>query len=217
VKVKGEGRRFYSPEEVIIAYNEGQLDLHAPIEVRVRTYNEEGEEVYKRMETTTGRVMFNQAVPEGVPYINVLLTKKNLKKVIGSIIRRTNFAVTADFLDKIKEMGFMWAFKGGLSFNLGDLITPTVKANTLDEARNEVDEVWENYNMGLITNNERYNQIIDKWTYADNKITDNLMKELAQHKQGFNSVYMMLDSGARGSKAADQAVVRTSGANGQTS
>jgi len=198
--VKGEGRRFYSPEEVMIAYNEGQLGIHAGIEVRAKVEDEDGNLVDKRIKTTTGRVLFNQVVPEGVPFVNELLTKKNLKKVIGNVIKRTNFAVTADFLDAIKDMGFMWSFKGGLSFNLGDLITPTVKEATLEEAQEEVDEVWDNYNMGLITNNERYNQIIDKWTYADNRITDTLMKELAQHKQGFNSVYMMLHSGARGSK-----------------
>ena len=200
VKVKGEGRRFYSAEEVTIAYNEGQLDLHALIKCRARMEDEEGNLVTKLVDTTTGRVLFNQAVPKQVPYVNVLLTKKNLKKVISDVLERTEFATTATFLDEIKEMGFMWAFKGGLSFNLGDLITPTVKQHTLEEAQVEVDEVWDNYNMGLITNNERYNQIIDKWTYADNRITDVLMRELASHKQGFNSVFMMLDSGARGSK-----------------
>lgn len=200
IVVKGEGRSFYSAEEVIIAYNEGQLDLHAPIKVRVKTEDEEGNFVNKLTETTTGRVIFNEQIPEQVPFVNVLLTKRNLKKVIADVLERTDFSVTADFLDSIKELGFMWAFKGGLSFNLGDLITPTVKQETLEEAQAEVDEVWDNYNMGLITNNERYNQIIDKWTFADNHITDNLMKELAEHKQGFNSVYMMLDSGARGSK-----------------
>ena len=200
IKVKGEDMRFYSPEEVIIAYNEGKVDLHAAIKVRARVEDGNGGMTIQRIETTVGRVIFNQAVPEEVPFINILLTKKNLKKVISDILRRTNFAVTADFLDNIKELGFLWAFKGGLSFNLGDLITPTVKVATLEEAQKEVDEVWENYELGLITNNERYNQIIDKWTYADNKITDNLMRELAQHKQGFNSVFMMLDSGARGSK-----------------
>ncbi|MEM1217444.1 MAG: DNA-directed RNA polymerase subunit beta' [Bacteroidota bacterium] len=200
LKVKGEDSIFYSPEEVIIAYNEGKLDLHAEIQVRVNAEDEEGNIRLMRVKTTTGRVIFNQAVPEQVPYINELLTKKNLKRVIGGIITRTDFAVTAAFLDKIKEMGFLWAFKGGLSFNLGDLITPSEKIKTLDTAQEEVDEVWENYNMGLITNNERYNKIIDTWTYADNHITDNLMTELAEHKQGFNSVYMMLDSGARGSK-----------------
>jgi len=197
--VKGEGRRFYSPEEVSIAYNEGQLDLHAAIECRIAQL-ENGEMVYKRMKTTAGRVIFNQAVPLGVPYINDLLTKRNLKGIIGDIIIRTSFKQTAEFLDNIKELGFGWAFKAGLSFNLGDLIIPDLKRKALDAAQIEVDEVWDNYNMGLITYNERYNQIIDKWTFADNRITDQLMKELSTHKQGFNSVFMMLDSGARGSK-----------------
>ncbi len=200
IKVKGEGRAFYAPEEVIIAYNEGQLDLHAVIKVRAKVEDEQGNLVTKLIETSAGRVIFNQAVPEGVPFINQLMTKKNLKKIIGDVIRRTNFRATAEFLDNIKELGFLWAFKGGLSFNLGDLITPSIKQKMLEEAQAEVDEVWDNYNMGLITNNERYNQIIDKWTYADNRITETLMRELADHKQGFNSVYMMLDSGARGSK-----------------
>ena len=193
-------RAFYSTEEVRIAFNESSLDLHEPIKVRVKVENEEGELVYQVVETTVGRVIFNEDVPESVPYINQLLTKRNLKSVISDIIVRTNFAITATFLDAIKDLGFYWAFKGGLSFNLGDLITPTVKIDILDEAQSEVDEVWDNYNMGLITNNERYNQIIDKWTYADNTITDNLLKELSEHKEGFNSVYMMLHSGARGSK-----------------
>jgi DNA-directed RNA polymerase subunit beta' len=197
--VKGEGSRFYSAEEVTIAYNEKSVDLHAIIKCRVRT-EENGVMAMRLTETTVGRVLFNQAVPAKVPFINILLTKRNLKAVISDIIKRTNFAVTADFLDAIKELGFGMAFRAGLSFNLGDLITPTIKQKTLDDAQIEVDEVWDSYNMGLITNNERYNQIIDKWTYADNSVTDALMKELKEHKQGFNSVYMMLDSGARGSK-----------------
>ncbi len=200
IKVKGEGRAFYSAEEVIIAYNEGQLDLHACIKVRARVEDDKGGMVTKLIETTTGRVIFNEVAPKQVPYVNMLLTKKNLKTVIGDVLERTSFAVTAEFLDNIKDLGFRWAYKGGLSFNLGDLITPSNKGKMLAEAQAEVDEVWDNYNMGLITNNERYNQIIDKWTYADNRITDALMKELALHKQGFNSVFMMLDSGARGSK-----------------
>jgi len=200
VPVRGEKMKFYSTEEVLIAHNEGKVDLHAQIEAKVKYENEDGTFGLKRTETTVGRVIFNQATPEKVPFINELLTKKNLRKVIMDIIDRTDFPTTADFLDKIKEMGFYWSFKGGLSFNLGDLITPTVKAKTLIDAQTEVDEVWDNYNQGLITNNERYNQIIDKWTFADNTITENLMEELAEHKQGFNSVYMMLDSGARGSK-----------------
>ncbi|MFZ4633258.1 MAG: DNA-directed RNA polymerase subunit beta' [Saprospiraceae bacterium] len=197
--VRGEGRRFYSAEEVIIAHNEKQLDLHASIECRARI-EEDGQMVFKRIKTTVGRVLFNQAVPERVPFINDLLTKRNLKVIIGEIINRTDFKTTAEFLDGIKEMGFGWAFRAGLSFNLGDLIIPEMKKTALDAAQVEVDEVWDNYNMGLITYNERYNQIIDKWTYADNRITDKLMQELSTHKQGFNSVYMMLDSGARGSK-----------------
>lgn len=192
--------RFYSEEEVHIAYNEGKVDLHDAINVKVDVENELGHLVKQRMDTTVGRVIFNGAVPEGLPFVNTLLTKKNLKNVINDVIERTNFAVAAQFLDNMKDMGFRWAFKGGLSFNLGDLITPTIKEATLTEAQNEVEEVWDNYNMGLITANERYNQVIDKWTFADNKITDNLMIELAEHKGGFNSVFMMLDSGARGSK-----------------
>ena len=193
----GKQKVFYSPEEVTIAYNEGKLVLHEGIKVRVRVENENREINEDLLETTVGRVLFNAKTPEKVPFINTLLTKKNLKKVISDIITRTDFPTTADFLDQIKTMGFYWSFKAGLSFNLGDLINPTIKESTLIEAQDEVEEVWDNYNMGLITPNERYNQVIDKWTYADNKITENLMKELKEHKSGFNSVYMMLDSGAR--------------------
>lgn len=200
LKVQGDGKVFYSAEEVNIAFNEGKLDLHAAIKVKARVEDEHGNMVQKLIDTTTGRVLFNQVTPEQVPYINQLMTKRNLKQIISYVLKRTNFAVTAQFLDSIKELGFYWSFKGGLSFNLGDLITPSIKVKTLNEAQAEVDEVWDNYNMGLITNNERYNQIIDKWTFADNRITDTLLKELSTHKFGFNSVYMMLDSGARGSK-----------------
>ncbi len=200
VVVKGEGRTFYGEEEVVIAFNEGTVDLHAPIKVRLTRTGMDDLTTTKIVETTVGRILFNQAVPHGVGYINELLTKKALKTIIAEILHKTSFAVTAEFLDGIKELGFYWSFKGGLSFNIGDLITPSNKVQTLTNAQQEVDEIWENYNMGLITNNERYNQIIDKWTFADNRITDVLMKELANHKQGFNSVFMMLHSGARGSK-----------------
>jgi DNA-directed RNA polymerase subunit beta' len=199
--VKGEGMKFYSAEDVLMAFNEQKVDLHAMIHMRAVTEDEEGNLVLKRIETTPGRVMFNTALPDGLPYVNELLTKKNLKRIISDILRRTDFPSTAKFLDEIKDMGFLWSFRGGLSFNLGDLITPTVKKETLKLAQEEVDDVVDNYNMGLITDNERYNQIIDKWTYADNRITESLMNELSEHKQGFNSVYMMLHSGARGSKA----------------
>ncbi len=200
VKVMGEGRTFYSEEEAIIAFNEGKVEMHAIVKVRVKQEDDEGNLVRKLMETTVGRVLFNQSFPDNQPFVNQLMTKKNLKKIIWDLLNRTDFTVAAKFLDDIKNLGFYWAYKGGLSFNLGDLITPSIKEQTLLEAQEEVDEVWENFNMGLITPNERYNQIIDKWTFADNKITENLMREIAQHKQGFNSVFMMLDSGARGSK-----------------
>ncbi|MEM6320319.1 MAG: DNA-directed RNA polymerase subunit beta' [Bacteroidota bacterium] len=200
-KVKGAGGTFYSPEEVMIAYNEGKLDLHAAVTVRVDNFEDEnGELITKRVETTCGRVLFNSVVPGRVPFINELLTKRALKKVIAKIIQRADFGATALFLDAIKELGFLWAFKGGLSFNLGDLITPSNKARILAESQEEVEEVWGNYEMGLITNNERYNKIIDIWTTGDNEITMKLMDELATHKDGFNSVWMMLDSGARGSR-----------------
>lgn len=199
-KINGAGRTFYSFDEVRIAFNEGKANLHAPIKLYTKVADENGGLKNEVIETTVGLALFNEVVPDSVPYINVLLTKKNLKRVISNTIEQTDFATTAQFLDDIKDLGFHWAFKGGLSFNLGDLITPSKKEDTLIEAQNEVDDVWENYNMGLITNNERYNQIIDKWTYADNVITENLMRELASHRGGFNSVYMMLHSGARGSK-----------------
>jgi len=199
VKVKGEGKAFYSEEEVIIAYNEGVVDLHAHI--RVKTNVREGEElVHKLIDTTVGRVLFNQHVPREVGYINALLTKKNLREIIGDIITITNIPKTVKFLDDIKTLGFRMAFAGGLSFSINDLIIPDIKQELVDNAKGEVEEVWENYNMGLITNNERYNQIVDIWSRVDTRITETLIRELASDKQGFNSVFMMLDSGARGSK-----------------
>ena len=199
-KMKGEGKAFYSSEEVIIAFNEGKLDLHAWIKVKANVRNENGQLEYKLIETTVGRVLFNQHVPVEVGFVNALLTKKNLREIIGDIINITNVPKTAKFLDDIKQLGFRTAFKGGLSFNINDLIIPDVKEELLENAKAEVEEVWESYNMGLITNNERYNQIVDIWSRVDTRITETLIKELSSDKQGFNSVYMMLDSGARGSK-----------------
>ena len=199
-KVRGEGKAFYSSEEVIIAYNEKQIDLHANIKVKVEVRNDDGSFVIKLIDTTVGRVIFNQFVPKGAGYINALLTKKSLREIIGDIIKWTNIPSTAKFLDDIKQLGFRMAFKGGLSFNINDLIIPDTKEQLLDNAKVEVDEVWDNYNTGLITNNERYNQIVDIWSRVDTRITETLIRELAHDKQGFNSVYMMLDSGARGSK-----------------
>ncbi|MCU7549649.1 DNA-directed RNA polymerase subunit beta' [Chitinophagaceae bacterium LB-8] len=199
-KVRGEGKAFYSEEEVIIAYNEGRIDLHAHIKVKANIRTAEGELVHKLIDTTVGRVLFNQHVPKEVGFINALLTKKNLREIIGDIIRITNVPKTAKFLDDIKQLGFRMAFAGGLSFSINDLIIPDIKNELLENAKMEVEEVWENYNMGLITNNERYNQIVDIWSRVDTRITETLIRELASDKQGFNSVYMMLDSGARGSK-----------------
>lgn len=197
--LKGEGKTFYSPEEVQIAYNEGKLDLHAWIKVRLRT-KENDAYVYKIIETTCGRVIFNRCVPEQVGYINDLLTKKSLRDIIHDILKKTNNAVTAKFLDDIKALGFEMAFKGGLSFNLFDVVIPDDKEKLIKVAHEQVDEVMANYNMGFITNNERYNQIIDIWTHTNNRLTNILMERLKNDKQGFNSVYMMFDSGARGSK-----------------
>ena len=197
--VKGQGMAFYSMDEVIIAYNENRVDLHANIKVKTNV-REGGVIVKKLIETTVGRVLFNQHVPAPVGYINALLTKKSLRDIIGDIIKITNVPTTAKFLDDIKTLGFRMAFRGGLSFNVNDLIVPDQRGELLDNAKAEVEEVWENYNMGLITNNERYNQVIDIWGRVDTRITETLMHEMQTDKQGFNSVYMMLDSGARGSK-----------------
>lgn len=197
--VKGEGKIFYSTEEVLIAYNEARIDLHAPIKVRA-TVRENEQLVTKLIETTVGRVIFNQFVPVEVGFVNALLTKKNLREIIGDIIEITDVPKTAKFLDDIKQLGFRMAFQGGLSFSINDLIIPEVKQEMIDSAQDEVNEVWENYNMGLITNNERYNQIIDIWSRVDTRVTETLIREMASDKQGFNSVFMMLDSGARGSK-----------------
>jgi DNA-directed RNA polymerase subunit beta' len=198
--VRGEGKAFYSAEEVIIAYNEGRVDLHAFIKVKVMVREHDGTLNKKLIETTVGRIMFNQFVPKEVGYINALATKKSLREIIGDIIKITNVPKTAKFLDDIKQLGFRTAFQGGLSFNINDLIIPSIKEEVLENAKGEVDEVWDNYNMGLITNNERYNQIVDIWSRVDTRITETLIRELSVDKQGFNSVYMMLDSGARGSK-----------------
>ncbi|MFT3981683.1 MAG: DNA-directed RNA polymerase subunit beta' [Ferruginibacter sp.] len=199
-KVRGEGKVFYSAEEVIIAYNEKQIDLHANIKVKANWRNNDGTLVNKLIDTTVGRVLFNQFVPKEVGYVNALLTKKNLREIIGDIIKWTSVPVTAKFLDDIKTLGYRMAFRGGLSFNINDLIIPEIKEELVNDAQAEVAEVMESYNMGLITNNERYNQIIDIWSRVDTRVTETLIRDLAADKQGFNSVYMMLDSGARGSK-----------------
>ncbi|WP_185871516.1 DNA-directed RNA polymerase subunit beta' [Blattabacterium cuenoti] len=198
-KVKGEGLIFYSPEEVEIAYNQNVVDLHALIKVKVGLREEE-KFLNRIVETTVGRVLFNQVVPKKVGFINKSLTKKSLREIIGKILHLTDVPTTANFLDNIKELGFYNAFKGGLSFGLGDIIIPGNKKKMVNDAIKQVDNVKMNYNMGLITNNERYNQVIDIWTNTNAMLTEKVMKYMREDRKGFNPVYMMLDSGARGSK-----------------
>jgi len=198
--VKGEGRIFYSADEVVIALNEKSVDMHAQIKVKITNALEGTELVTKLIDSTVGRVIFNIVVPHEVGYINELLTKKSLRDIIGMVVKKTGMAKTAKFLDDIKELGFRTAFKGGLSFNLGDIQTPDEKLKIIAEAQVQVDEVISNYNMGFITNNERYNQVIDIWTHTNSKVTKKVLDNLSTDRQGFNPVYMMLDSGARGSK-----------------
>jgi len=199
LKIRGEGLVFYSQEEVTIALNENKIDLHAIIKVKVDDIVD-GKPVNHLIETTVGRVVFNKYVPKEVGFINELLTKKSLREIIGTVLKKSGTSTTANFLDDIKSLGFNMAFRGGLSFNLKDVIVPERKLELVKEGYDNVDEVMSNYNMGFITNNERYNQIIDIWTHTNAKLTQTLMKQLSSDKQGFNPVYMMLDSGARGSK-----------------
>ena len=196
---KGEGLSFYSDQEVKIAYNEGRVALHAIIKVKTPVL-ENNKLVSKIIETTTGRVLFNEFVPEEVGYVDKILTKKALRDIIGEILKVSGIAKTSEFLDNIKGIGYSMAFKGGLSFNLGDVIIPEEKDNMVNDAYGQVDEVSSNYNMGFITNNERYNQVIDIWSNTNAHLTEKVMRQLSSDKEGFNSVYMMLDSGARGSK-----------------
>ena len=200
VPVLGQGLIFYSPEEVIIAYNEKRVDLNAQIRVRTVDFNEEGDLTTQLIETTTGRVLFNEKVPAAAGYINEVLTKKSLRDIIHGILKVTSVPETAAFLDEIKSLGYNFAFKGGLSFSLGDIIIPPEKHTMISAANKQVDGIMANYNMGLITNNERYNQVIDIWTSTNAELTELSMKRIREDQQGFNSVYMMLDSGARGSK-----------------
>jgi DNA-directed RNA polymerase subunit beta' len=198
--ILGEGMSFYSAEEVIIAINEGRLSKQAYIKVRTRIRDEKGELVTKSIETVAGRVIFNQFVPEEVGYIDELLTKKKLQQIISRVFKETGMARTAHFLDDIKTLGFQSAYKGGLSMGLGDIQIPKEKDILVAQAKKDVDAVWQNYSMGLITDNERYNQVIDIWTRINNQITETLMRRLENDDQGFNSIFMMMHSGARGSR-----------------
>ncbi len=198
--VKGEGLTFYSPEEVIIAFNEKAVDLNAGIKVRTNDVDEDGNQVKRIITTTVGRVLFNEVVPPAAGYVNEVLTKKSLRDIIGNILKVTSIPETGQFLDEMKNMGYKFAFQGGLSFSLGDIIIPEEKHPMIAEANEKVDVIRDNYNMGMLTNKERYNQVIDIWGSTNNQLTELSMKRLREDQQGFNSVFMMLDSGARGSK-----------------
>ncbi len=198
---KGEGLKFYGPEEAQIAYNEGRVTLHAPVSIVVDDIDADGKPITHLVENTSvGRVLVNQYVPKEIGYVNEILSKKSLRNIIAKVIKKCGIPRSAQFLDDIKNLGYYMAFRGGLSFNLGDVIIPEEKAAIVQEGYDAVEEVMNNYSMGFITNNERYNQIIDIWTHVNTKLTNILMKQMTEANQGFNSVFMMLDSGARGSK-----------------
>ncbi|MDY3069538.1 MAG: DNA-directed RNA polymerase subunit beta', partial [Parabacteroides sp.] len=197
---QGEGLIFYGPEEATIAYNEKKLAIHAPIKVYVDDLDENGNLVKKMVETSVGRLMVNEFVPKEVGYLNEVLGKKALRDIIGKVIKACGVARTAQFLDDIKNLGYYMAFKGGLSFNLADVLIPAEKDELVKEGYEEVEQIMANYNMGFITNNERYNQIIDTWTHVNSKLSNILIKQLTADNDGFNSIFMMMDSGARGSK-----------------
>ena len=197
---KGEGLKFYGPEEAFIAFNEGRVTIHARIHCLVADIDKEGNQITRMIETSVGRIMVNEFVPKEVGYLNEILTKKSLRDIIGDVIKVCGVTRTAEFLDDIKHLGYTMAFKGGLSFNLEDVIIPPEKDELVQKGYDEVEQILNNYNMGFITNNERYNQIIDTWTHVNADLSNILMKRLETENQGFNSVYMMMHSGARGSK-----------------
>ncbi len=198
---KGEGLKFYGPEEAEIAYNEGKVTLHAPVSIVVDDIDADGNPIRHLVENTSvGRVLVNQYVPKEIGYVNEILSKKSLRTIISKVIKKCGIPRSAQFLDDIKNIGYYMAFKGGLSFNLGDVIIPKEKEEYVREGYEQVQEVMNNYSMGFITNTERYNQIIDIWTHVNARLADTLMKQISADQQGFNPVYMMLDSGARGSR-----------------
>jgi DNA-directed RNA polymerase subunit beta' len=196
---KGSGLKFYGPEEAIIAYNEKKVDIHAPVSVIVKDFNENGELVKKMVETSVGRVIVNEIIPDEVGYFNDVVSKKTLRNIIADVIKNVGVAVACEFLDGIKNLGYKMAYDGGLSFNLGDIIIPKEKEEIVKKGNEEIDQIMANYNMGFITDSERYNQVIDTWTHANRSLKETLMKQMKEADQGFNAVFMMLDSGARGS------------------
>ena len=197
---KGEGLTFYGPEEAIIAHNERRCDLHALVKVVVKDRDENGNFVDKMVETSVGRVIVNGIIPDEVGYVNKVISKKSLRDIIADVIKTVGFAEACEFLDGIKNLGYRMAYLAGLSFNLDDIIIPEEKKALVERGNEEVRQITENYNMGFITDTERYNQVIDTWTHVNNDLGNVLMKEMTEADQGFNAVFMMLDSGARGSK-----------------
>ena len=197
---KGHGLIFYGPEEALIAYNEGKVDIHAPVKVLVNDLDENGNIVKMMRETSVGRVIVNEIVPDECGFLNTIISKKSLRDIISDVIKKVGVARAADFLDGIKDLGYKMAFQGGLSFNLGDIIIPEEKEQLVAKGNEEIEEIMNEYNMGFITDNERYNKVIDVWTHVNDDLSRILMKTISTDDQGFNSVYMMLDSGARGSK-----------------
>ena len=197
---KGEGMMFYGPEEAIIAHNEGKCDLHAQVKVMVDDRDAKGNIVKKMVETSVGRVIVNGIVPDEVGFVNTIISKKSLRDIIADVIKTVGFARACEFLDGIKNLGYRMAYLAGLSFNLDDIIIPPEKQGLIEKGNEEIRQIMDNYNMGFITDNERYNQVIDTWTHINNDIGNILLKEMTEADQGFNAVFMMLDSGARGSK-----------------
>ena len=197
---KGEGLSFYGPEEAIIAHNEGKCDLHALVKVVVDDRDANGQPYKHTVETSVGRVIVNGIIPEQVGYVNKEISKKSLRDIIADVINHVGFAEACEFLDGIKNLGYRMAYEAGLSFNLDDIIIPKEKAELIEKGNAEVQQITDNYNMGFITDNERYNQVIDTWTHVNNDIGNILLKQMTEADQGFNAVFMMLDSGARGSK-----------------
>ena len=199
---KGEGLTFYGPEEAIIAFNEHRVEIHAPVKVLVDDIDENGAKVQRIVETSVGRVIVNEIVPPEVGFVNTIISKKSLRDIIARVIKAVGMARACEFLDGIKNLGYRMAYEGGLSFNLDDIIIPKEKVDIVQRGNEEIEQITMNYNMGFITDNERYNQVIDTWTHVNTDLKKTLMKQMTEADQGFNAVFMMLDSGARGS--ADQ-------------
>ena len=199
---KGTGLTFYGPEEAIIAYNEKRVDMHAPVKVLVDDLNENGLPIRHLVETSVGRVIVNEVIPGEVGFINTIISKKSLRDIITRVIKAVGMSRACEFLDGIKNLGYLKAYEGGLSFNLDDIIIPAEKADIVKAGNERVEQIMGDYGMGFITDNERYNQVIDTWTKVNSDIKSTLMKQMTEADQGFNAVFMMLDSGARGS--ADQ-------------